>query len=162
MSTGSSRVVSSFRLVLKGRDGRSFLSGLRERHQGVVLQLVRDESSNAKFFEFVGLQTIQATKDESLLAEKPEIDLLLRLAGTNQISDAIDRSGYAEETDGPGSGSCVLVAIGGATEIERVCRDLSATKFEELKASELSREEVERVELAALLSTGWVTKRASA
>jgi tRNA threonylcarbamoyladenosine modification (KEOPS) complex Cgi121 subunit len=48
---------------------------------------------NAKVFELIAWQTLSARAAGCLLARTPEMDLLLRLAGTTQISRAIRDSG---------------------------------------------------------------------
>ena len=52
-------------------------------------------------------------KTGALLAAKPEVDLLLRLAGTTQIALAIEEAGYRAR------GPMILVAAGPAHGVSR-------------------------------------------
>ena len=61
---------------------------------GALVQTAKGRSAANEFFvEMLAAQTLRAEDSGSLLAKKPEIDLLLRLAGTNQISTAIKEKG---------------------------------------------------------------------
>jgi tRNA threonylcarbamoyladenosine modification (KEOPS) complex Cgi121 subunit len=96
---------------------------------------------NALFIEFIAAQTFQASSSGGLLANKPEIDFLLRLAGTTQISKAIRDAGAK-----PGDPFVLVVA--GRTRLRRP-PDLDGT---ELPRRELTEAELQRVEKAALLN----------
>ena len=64
-------------------------SALSTENPGSVVQAVRLEATdNELFIEMLAAQTFQAMSSGSILARKPEIDLLLRLAGTTQIEKA--------------------------------------------------------------------------
>jgi len=87
-------------------------------------------------------QTFQAESSGSLLANKPEIDLLLRLAGTNQISRAIREKGAKK-------GEPFLLIVAGRSE--QILPQRIPAK--ELPRRKLSRAELARIEKASLLGT---------
>jgi tRNA threonylcarbamoyladenosine modification (KEOPS) complex Cgi121 subunit len=108
---------------------------------GALVQTAKGRSAANEFFvEMLAAQTLRAEDSESLLAKKPEIDLLLRLAGTNQISTAIKEKGAK-------NGEAFLLICAGRSMLESP-KDLQA---KELPRRELSRAELARVEKAALL-----------
>jgi tRNA threonylcarbamoyladenosine modification (KEOPS) complex Cgi121 subunit len=84
---------------------------------------------------------LHAGSGGSLLAKKPEMDFLLRLAGTTQISKAIRQQGSTK-------GEPFLLVVAGPREIK------SSRSFEamELPRRKLSKKELERIEGAALLN----------
>src|SRR2546428_5624109 len=82
--------------LLEGRgEWEDLKARLLRSFPDLLLQLVDARSgSNERFFRLVAAQTLKASVDGSLLARKPEVDLLLRLARTTQISEALARVGY--------------------------------------------------------------------
>ena len=59
---------------------------------GVIVQTVSDSvPKNEHLYELLAAQTLTAAKSGQLLGRKPEVDLLLRVAGTTQISEALAR-----------------------------------------------------------------------
>jgi tRNA threonylcarbamoyladenosine modification (KEOPS) complex Cgi121 subunit len=110
-----------------------------------IVQVVReDTATNGFFVEMIAAQTIRAKGTENLLAKKPEVDLLLRLAGTTQISRAIEQIGAKK-------GKPFLLVIAGPG------RRLASLNLDELGGSELekrdlSSDELDRIEQAALLN----------
>ena len=110
-----------------------------------VVQTVRaDTASNGFFVEMIAAQTLRAYETNSLLARKPELDLLLRLAGTTQISKAIGQVGSKK-------GDPFLLVVGGPGD------SLRRFHWEELGGSllekrRLSDSELDRIEVAALLN----------
>jgi len=84
-------------------------------------------------------QTFQAERSGTLLAKKPEVDLLLRLAGTTQIAKAIRERGAK-----PGASFLLIVASrSGIVGIPGL--------LQELPRSLLSDGDLARIERAALL-----------
>src|SRR5437667_8443420 len=59
-------------------------------------------------------QTLKASSDGSLLAKKPEVDLLLRLSRTTQISEAVASVGYKRGE------KRILIAAGKKGEVKRM------------------------------------------
>lgn len=99
--------------------------------------LVRNEA----FAELLAAQTLQAEASGGLLANKPEIDFLLRLAGTTQISGAIRDAGVK-------SGEKFVLVVAGRSTIKRP----PGIDGEELPRLELTTSELGRIEKAALLN----------
>lgn len=143
------RDVLSLNLPLRQSAAEGFLSALRQMFPDLTVQLVTlEKETNATLLEFIGHQTINAIAKRSLLANRPEVDLLLRLAGTSQIGTALKRVGYGK------SGNKVLVAIGERSLLLRLRRYCMkhAPRHTPLKKSPLSARDFEKVEVAALLS----------
>jgi tRNA threonylcarbamoyladenosine modification (KEOPS) complex Cgi121 subunit len=108
---------------------------------GSLVQTVKAGTiKNRLFVELIAAQTFRAMESGSLLAKKPEIDLLLRLAGTTQISKAIKSQGAVQ-------GEGCLAICAGSKEL------ISPPGFEkhELPRKKLNRSELFRIERAALL-----------
>jgi tRNA threonylcarbamoyladenosine modification (KEOPS) complex Cgi121 subunit len=133
---------------LKRGTEEGILKELRAPRQGVVIQIVSlprrpVESEVAMIAE----QTGRAMRRGSLLAEKPEVDLLLRLAGTTQITEAISRRGYR------GKGRRFLIAFGdldGVASLKKALR--GAGGFSLVGPEESGKEDLSAVEAAALLA----------
>lgn len=98
-------------------------------------------AQNTRLMELLAAQTIQAESSGSLLANRQEIDFLLRLAGTTQISRAIRDAGA-------GHGERFVLVVAGRRPV-RLPPGLDA---KELRRSELTHSELEKVEKAALLN----------
>jgi tRNA threonylcarbamoyladenosine modification (KEOPS) complex Cgi121 subunit len=109
---------------------------------GWVVQTAAEGAATNEFFvEMLAAQTIQAEASGSLLAKSPEMDLLLRLAGTTQISRAIREKGSW-------AGKPFLLVVAGG----RRPAGIRGMSRRELPRRELSKNELRRVEKAALLS----------
>jgi len=96
---------------------------------------------NEAFVELLAAQSLQAETSKGLLANKPEMDLLLRLAGTTQISRAIRDAGAK-------SGDQFVLVVAGRRTIRRP----SGIDGMELPKLELTAAELGRIEKAALLN----------
>ncbi len=116
------------------------------RGKGVLIQAVKEGVATNEFVvELLVAQTLSAKKSGGLLAKKEEVDLLCRLAGTTQISEALMRAGAVKGRP------FVLVLAGGGDEVSELGRGLaSARRLERRKV--LGEEELMRVEGAALLN----------
>ena len=109
------------------------------------MQAVRaDATTNGFFVEMIAAQTLCARGTQNLLAKKPEVDLLLRLAGTTQISRAIEQMGAKK-------GKPFLLVIAGP---DAGLVNLSVEEFggSALDKRELSSYELDKIEQAALLN----------
>jgi len=98
----------------------------------------------------VAAQTLTAVKAKATLAERPELDLLLRLAGTRQIGEAFERIGYKSKRR-----SLFLVAAseGSKSALLLVGKALGKDgRFVEVPTCEPAKEDLEMVERAALLA----------
>ena len=96
---------------------------------------------NELFLELLAAQTLQAETSGGLLANKPEIDFLLRLAGTTQIARAIKVAGAK-----PGE-RYILVVAG-----RKAVRLPPAIEGAELERRKLTHSELGKIEKAALLN----------
>jgi len=96
---------------------------------------------NEVFVELLAAQTLQAESSGGLLAKKPEIDFLLRLAGTTQISRAIRDAGAK-------SGEEFVLVVAGRSVVRRP----SGIDGKELPRLGLTNSELGRIEKAALLN----------
>ncbi len=115
---------------------------LASLNPGCLVQAAKAGSANSEFVvEMLAAQTLRAESSGSLLAKKPEIDLLLRLAGTSQISRAI-------KSYGARSGEPFLLVAASRTRV----REPTALKKLALPRKDLGVSELARVEKAALLN----------
>ncbi|MDE1852810.1 MAG: hypothetical protein KGI38_03565 [Thaumarchaeota archaeon] len=115
---------------------------LASANPGALVLAARAGSVRNEFLvEMLAAQTFQAMSSGSLLANKPEIDLLLRLAGTTQISRAIEDHGTR-----PGERSLLVVAGRKTVEGPKQLAEL------ELPRRRMTRPELMKVERAALLN----------
>jgi len=116
---------------------------LSAANPGAVVQTVKESAASNEFFvEMLSAQTLRAESTGGLLAKRPEIDLLLRIAGTNQISRAIREKGAK-------GGEPFLVMTAGRSA-QNLPRGFAG---KELMRRELNRAELSRIEKAALLGT---------
>ncbi|MDA4114832.1 MAG: KEOPS complex subunit Cgi121 [Thaumarchaeota archaeon] len=125
------------------------LLSLRGRHPDLIIQLVTlKRLPGNRTVAMIGQQTLRAAKTGALLAAKPEVDLLLRLAGTTQIAVAIKEAGYQAR------GEKLLVAAGPALAVESLEAELAGDSgCEVLRGEEIGPEGLEMVERAAVLGT---------
>jgi len=120
-------------------DSKRLLAGA---NPGSLVQAVKEGLiGNEVFVELLSAQTLQAQSSGGLLANKPEIDFILRLAGTTQISRAIVDAGAK-------SGDKFVLVVAGRSTVRRP-RGLDGVELPRLK---LTDSELERVEKAALLN----------
>jgi tRNA threonylcarbamoyladenosine modification (KEOPS) complex Cgi121 subunit len=140
-------------LAAKARIGsgdadRALLS-LRKRHPSMIIQFVRlKKVPEGRAIQMIGQQTLRAAETGALLAAKPEVDLLLRLAGTTQISVAIEESGYRA------TGELLVVAAGPPGGLSRLRKELVGDPiYELLEGDRVSASGLGLIERAALLGT---------
>jgi len=126
----------------KGTSSEELKRRLAASNPGSMVQVIRGSAArNEVFVEMLSAQTLHAELAGSMLAKKPEIDFLLRMAGTTQISRAIGDQGAK-------AGDQFLLVVAGRTP-PRGTGDL---KDLELPRMELSAAELRRIEKAALLN----------
>jgi tRNA threonylcarbamoyladenosine modification (KEOPS) complex Cgi121 subunit len=119
---------------------------LRDSSPGCVIQLLEDKVvSNSKLGLMIALQTHHAAARGTLLADKAEVDLMLRLSQTTQIAEALEKSGYK-----PGHKS-LLIAIGPSRQMSKIKRKVRRTGTI-VPSKDLTRDELAKVERSALLS----------
>lgn len=128
------------------------LARVREENPGVIVQFFKaDEAPNPAAIELLAAQTLAASRSGATLAQRPELDLLLRLAGTRQIGEAFERAGYRSKK----KRIFLVAASEGAGSLRqtkaRVAKD---ARFSEIPKRELSGVDLALVERGALLSVG--------
>jgi tRNA threonylcarbamoyladenosine modification (KEOPS) complex Cgi121 subunit len=136
---------------IKSEEVEGLLASTREQNPRAVIQIFgADGPPNPTAVEMVAAQTLAAAKSGSTLAERPELDLLLRLAGTRQIGEAFKRVGYRS-----GGRRLFMVAAyeGDGAALERLARELARDKrFTQLAKRRLAKGDLDQVEGAALLA----------
>jgi len=115
---------------------------LAKKYPDSLVQTLRaDAAKNGFFLEMIAAQTLRARDTANLLAKKPEIDFLLRVAGTTQIAKAIQKVGSKKK------GFLLVIADSRKTGF-----GLGRLGGKELPRKSLSATELRRVEEAALLN----------
>lgn len=137
---------------LEEKDAEGVLARTREQNPGVVVQLFgASRPPNLAAVEMIAAQTLAARRSGATLADRPEVDLLLRLAGTRQIGEAFRRAGYRS-----GKRLFMVAACEGDEDALRRLAESAARdgRFGRLEGRELTKGDLEQVERAALLSAG--------
>ncbi len=132
------------RAYLCGRESRpeAVKRKLASTNPGFLVQTARASAVKNEFLaEMLAAQTLRAQSSGSLLAKKPEIDFLLRLSGTTQISRALKDQGARE-------GAPFVVVAAGHEDV----REPPELAGRELPKKNLTAAELSRVERAALLN----------
>lgn len=143
----------SWKLKIASSRAEAFLADLRMDHPKLILQVFSaDSPPNGTAIEMIAAQTLMAARSGSTLAVKPELDLLLRLAGTRQIGEAFSRLGYKSG----GENLFLVAASPSKPPLERLARRLASEEVvvEKLARKELGENDLQMVERAALLSAG--------
>ncbi len=136
------RVFARAFLCDAGSDPDEVKARFQAANRGFMVQTSKaDAAGNELLLEMLAAQTLKAEALGSLLAKKPEIDFLLRLAGTTQISLAIRHAGAHR-------GHEFLVVVAGDSEVQNA----DGVSARRLPRRELTRDELGRVERAAILN----------
>jgi len=133
-------------------EAEGILVGLRRGAPKVLVQVLASRRPpDLAALEMVAAQTIAASTSGETLAKKPELDLLLRISGTRQIGEAIERHGYKS-----GKGTLYLIAASADPKAMEGFAKLVGTdlRLRELPRRTAGKTTLERVERAALLSCG--------
>jgi tRNA threonylcarbamoyladenosine modification (KEOPS) complex Cgi121 subunit len=133
---------------LEAKAAEKELLGLRVAHPDLVIQLVSMKRPlSERAVRMIAAQTLRAREKGSLLAAKPEVDLLLRLAGTNQITLALKAIGYKAQ------GRKLLVAAGAGDHLEALRKGLERNPIYSIRKASEERDDddLSAVEAAALL-----------
>jgi tRNA threonylcarbamoyladenosine modification (KEOPS) complex Cgi121 subunit len=132
-------------------DVEGLLSNLRKESPKAIIQVFSaSRAPNVLAVEMIAAQTLSAAKSGSTLAEKPELDLLLRLAGTRQIGEAFQRVGY--KSNGKRL-YMVAAAEGAGAALKRVrTRASRDRRFAPVARKAPGKGDLEFVERAALLA----------
>src|SRR5713101_3530039 len=129
----------------------SLLAELRNETPAIIIQVFGAAiAPNPVAVGMVAAQTLTAVRSGATLAERPELDLLLRLAGTRQIGDAFKRVGYKSHAKRL---FMVAASEGEGDAMRRLAKRLSADRrFVEVPAKKLAKVDFQMVERAALLA----------
>lgn len=139
----------SYQVNVGGGEAEKLLGDLRSAFPRLIVQLLSlPDKPNSKRIKMIASQTIRSIQKGTLLAGKPEVDIMLRLAGTTQISKAISNLGYT------GSGSRVIVAMGARSDLKRFEKYAARNpeRYRKTTGTKLMKADLEAVERAALLS----------
>jgi tRNA threonylcarbamoyladenosine modification (KEOPS) complex Cgi121 subunit len=128
----------------------ALLAKTREGSPGVLVQVINStREPNPAAVEMIATQTLMAARSGSTLAERPELDLLLRLAGTRQIGEAFRRLGYKSSA----KRFFMVAASESGPALARMGERLAADKrFTQLARRALEEDDLQEVERAALLA----------
>ena len=93
----------------------NFLDELRKKFPNLIIQAISSNYilSKSHAQKIISISQM-ARKNNNLLSKKIETDILLRFAGTTQITEAIKRIGIKQES------SFILIIIGSKTSIRRL------------------------------------------
>lgn len=140
---------------VKVRPGKAedVLKEARRSAPRALVQIFSSKSApNPAAIELIAAQTLRAVDGGEALAEKPEVDLLLRLAATRQIGEAIERSGYKARGRAL---YMVVAAIGRQPDTTALVEGLGKDpRFARLAPRKLTPGEMDSVERAAILAAG--------
>jgi len=141
---------SCWEAKMKPEEVDQLLAEKRSEHPNAIIQVIGTRSApNARMVEMVAAQTLMAVKSGAKLAERPELDLLLRLAGTRQIGEAIRRVGYKAK------GKRLFLVAASETDggLSRLRKEIAKDRrFVVVRGKELASGDLEKVEAAALLA----------
>lgn len=97
-----------------------FLDELREKYPKIILQAISSEFVlNSSHLKKILSLSLESQKNDILLSNKLETDILMRFALTKQISAAIKLAGMKPKTD------FLLVTIGNKTSLDLLYKELS-------------------------------------
>jgi tRNA threonylcarbamoyladenosine modification (KEOPS) complex Cgi121 subunit len=98
----------------------SFLDGLRKEFPTIKLQAISIKFIlNSYHLKKILLISIKSEKENILLSNKLETDILMRFAATKQIADAITSVGIQQKNN------FILIAIGNKTVLDNLYRKLT-------------------------------------
>lgn len=131
-------------LVSAETDPAALKEEIKARHHPELVQTLRTSTvKNAMYATMLAAQTLHAAETGNLLADKAEIDFLLRAAGTTQIARAIELAGTRAGEP------FILVVADRRTAPLRLGRTLKPL---ELERKRLTPKEFAGIERAALLN----------
>ena len=93
----------------------NFLDELRKNHPNLIIQAISSNYilSKSHAQKIISI-SLRARKNKTLLSKKMETDILLRFAGTTQITEAIKKIGIKQQC------SFILIIIGKKTSIQKL------------------------------------------
>ena len=86
--------------IVSVKDPKSLIEDIRNRYKDSIIQIFDINAiADQEHLMLIAIQSINAMKRNSMLADKVEIDMLLRLANTNQIYKALEFAGAKQGSD---------------------------------------------------------------
>ena len=132
-------------------DPETFLARVRTDNPGLFIQVFGGKRPRGSVVEMIVAQTLMGMRSGSILADRPELDMLLRLAGTRQIGEAFLRLGY--KSGGGKTLFMVAASEGQGREMNRLRDAMSKDhRFVEIEKMPLTEDDLLAVERAALLA----------
>jgi len=99
----------------KATEPKDFLETLRSKFPNVTIQIIADDAVyNIEHLKWSVRQSWLAKNRGVMLAKRVELDLLMRIGGMNQISEAIKIAGAKENSP------CYVVGIGAESELKKL------------------------------------------
>src|SRR3972149_1292392 len=99
----------------KATEPKDFLDTLRSKFPNVTIQIIADDAVyNIEHLKWSVRQSSLAKTRGVMLAKRVELDLLMRIGGMNQISEAIKIAGAKENSP------CYIVGIGAENELKKL------------------------------------------
>lgn len=111
----SNDTIELFEIKKNIKLNRNFLDDLRRKYPKLIIQAISSNYilSKSHAQKIISISQI-ARKSNNLLSKKIETDILLRFAGTTQITDAIKKVGISSESN------FILITIGKINYIDRL------------------------------------------
>lgn len=118
--TSGKKTVLAFELRGNKTIDVPFLDDLRKEFSKVKIQAISSKFIlNPYHLKKIISISLQSEKEQVLLANKLETDILMRFASTNQISEAIKQAGIKPKSN------IVLIAIGKKSDLDKIYKKLS-------------------------------------
>jgi tRNA threonylcarbamoyladenosine modification (KEOPS) complex Cgi121 subunit/molybdopterin converting factor small subunit len=118
--TSGKKTVLAFELRGNKTIDVPFLDDLRKEFSKVKIQAISSKFIlNPYHLKKIISISLQSEKEQVLLANKLETDVLMRFASTNQISEAIKQAGIKPKSN------IVLIAIGKKSDLDKIYKKLS-------------------------------------
>lgn len=118
--TSGKKTVLAFELRGNKTIDVPFLDDLRKEFSKVKIQAISSKFIlNPYHLKKIISISLQSEKEQILLANKLETDILMRFASTNQISEAIKQAGIKPKSN------IVLIAIGKKSDLDKIYKKLS-------------------------------------
>ena len=118
--TSGKKTVLAFELRGNKSIDVPFLDNLRKEFSKVKIQAISSKFIlNPYHLKKIISISLQSEKEQILLANKLETDVLMRFASTNQITEAIKQAGIKPKSN------IVLIAIGKKSDLDKIYKKLS-------------------------------------
>jgi tRNA threonylcarbamoyladenosine modification (KEOPS) complex Cgi121 subunit len=151
VSSGKGVHVACWEVGVQSDEVEDLLARTRKGSPGVIIQVIGGtRQPNPAAVEMIAAQTLEAARSGSTLAERPELDLLLRLAGSRQIGEAFRRVGYKSNDR---RFFMVAASAGSGASLLRLSKRLAKDKrFTAVPKKAIGAGDLDEVERAALLA----------